>query len=68
MIFGKHINKYYFKYAHMLILGILALLFVDMLQLEIPEFYRMVINGLEFGEVEVDRKSAPQGTSYQRCV
>lgn len=54
MIFGKHINKYYFKYAHMLILGILALLFVDLLQLEIPELYRMVINGIEFGQVELD--------------
>ena len=54
MIFGKHINKYYFKYAHMLLLGILALLFVDLLQLEIPELYRMIINGLEFGQVEVD--------------
>lgn len=54
MIFGKHINKYYFKYAHMLILGILALLFVDLLQLEIPELYRMVINGIEYGKVEVD--------------
>ena len=54
MIFGKHVNKYYFKYAHMLILGILALLFVDMLQLEIPKLYRMVINGIEFGQVEID--------------
>ncbi len=54
MIFGKHINKYYFKYAHMLIFGILALLFVDLLQLEIPELYRMVINGIEFGQVEYE--------------
>ena len=37
----------------MLILGILALLLVDFLQLEIPELYRMVIDGLEFGQVEV---------------
>ena len=59
MIFGKHINKYYFKYAHMLLLGILALLLVDMLQLEIPELYRMVINGLEFGEVEVNGATVP---------
>ena len=51
MIFGKHINKYYFKYAHLLILGILALLFVDALQLEIPELYRMVINGVDQGVV-----------------
>ena len=54
MIFGKHINKYYFKYAHMLILGILALLFVDLLQLEIPELYRMVINGIAEGQVKLD--------------
>ena len=59
MIFGKHINKYYFKYAHMLLLGILALLLVDLLQLEIPELYRMVINGLEFGQVEVDGVTVP---------
>lgn len=59
LIFGKHINKYYFKYAHMLLLGILALLLVDLLQLEIPELYRMVINGLEFGEVEVNGATVP---------
>lgn len=54
MIFGKHINRYYLKYAHMLILGILALLLVDLFQLEIPELYRMVINGIEYGYVELD--------------
>ena len=54
MIFGKHINRYYFKYAHMLLFGILALLSVDFLQLKIPEFYRMVVNGLAYGEVEID--------------
>ena len=59
LIFGKHINKYYFKYAHMLLLGILALLLVDLLQLEIPELYRMVINGIEFGEVEVNGATVP---------
>ena len=64
MIFGKHINKYYFKYAHMLLLGILALLFVDLLQLEIPELYRMVINGIEFGEVEVEGNVIPFDTHF----
>ncbi len=54
MIFGKHINRYYFKYAHMLLFGIAALLSVDFLQLKIPEFYRMVVNGLAYGEVEID--------------
>jgi ATP-binding cassette subfamily B protein len=37
MIFGKHINRYYLKYAHLLILGLVALVAVDYLQLEIPQ-------------------------------
>ncbi len=53
MIFGKHINRYYLKYAHLLLMGILALLLVDFLQLEIPELYRMVLEGIQYGEVEV---------------
>ena len=53
MIFGKHINKYYLKYAYLLIGGVLALLLVDFMQLEIPEIYRMVLEGIQFGEVEV---------------
>lgn len=52
LIFGKHINKYYFKYAYMLIPGILALLFVDVLQLKIPEYYRMIVNGINPGGAE----------------
>ena len=52
MIFGKHINKYYLRYAPMLILGILALVLVDYMQLVVPELYRMVINGIETGAVD----------------
>ena len=53
MIFGKHINRYYLKYAPLLILGVLALLLVDFMQLEMPELYRMVLEGMQYGEVEV---------------
>ncbi len=53
MIFGKHINKYYLKYAYLLIGGVLALLLVDFMQLKIPELYRMVLEGIQYGEVEV---------------
>jgi len=52
LIFGKHINKYYLRYAPMLILGILALVLVDYMQLVIPELYRMVINGIDTGFVD----------------
>ena len=54
MIFGKHINKYYLKYAPMLLLGLVALVAVDYLQLEIPKLYSMVINGMNNGYVLVD--------------
>lgn len=54
MIFGKHINKYYLRYAPMLLLGLLALVLVDYMQLVVPELYRMVINGIDNGAVEVD--------------
>ena len=53
MIFGKHINRYYLKYAPLLFFGVFALLMVDFMQLEIPELYRMVLEGLQYGEVEV---------------
>ena len=52
MIFGKHINRYYLKYAGWLILGLVALVTVDYLQLEIPKLYRMLINGMNDGVVE----------------
>ena len=54
MIFGKHINRYYLKYAGWLILGLLSLVLVDFLQLEIPKMYRMIINGMNGGSVSVD--------------
>ena len=54
MILGKQINRYYLRYAPMLILGLIALVGVDYLQLEIPALYRMVLQGMEDGFVKVD--------------
>ena len=51
MIFGKHINRYYLKYAGWLLLGLATLVMVDFLQLEIPKLYRTVINGMNSGFV-----------------
>lgn len=53
MIFGKHINRYYLKYAGWLVLGLMSLIVVDYLQLEIPRLYRLVINGMNSGSVSV---------------
>ncbi len=54
MIFGKHINRYYLRFLLMLLGGLIALVVVDYLQLEIPELYQMVINGINTGFVETD--------------
>ena len=54
MIFGKHINRYYLKFAPILVLGLIALGMVDFLQLEIPKLYRMLINGMDYGVVDVN--------------
>ena len=54
MIFGKHINVYYRKYALYLLTGLLALFAVDYLQLLIPGIYRTVINGMNQGYILED--------------
>ena len=54
MIFGKHINKYYLKYSYLIIGGVLALLLVDFMQLKVPELYRMVLEGMQYGVVKVN--------------
>ena len=59
MIFGKYINRYYLKNAPVLLLGLLALLMVDYIQLLIPQFYRLVINGVNLGQVVVNGQSLP---------
>ena len=59
MIFGKYINRYYLKNAPVLLLGLLALLMVDYIQLLIPQFYRLVINGVNLGQAVVNGQPLP---------
>lgn len=59
MIFGKHINKYYIRHLPILLLGVFALLLVDFMQLKIPELYRMIINGINDGVVELRGETVP---------
>ncbi|MBO4868278.1 MAG: ABC transporter ATP-binding protein [Clostridia bacterium] len=54
MIFGKYVNRYYLKYGWMLLLGVASLVMVDYVQLIVPELYRMTLNGLSDGQVELD--------------
>jgi len=52
VIFGKTINKYYFKYAHLFLLGVIALMFVDYYQLEIPALTGELIDKLVLGTID----------------
>ena len=59
MIFGKHINRYYLRYGLWLLLGLGALALVDVLQLQVPKYYRMIIDGMTYGTVELDGAILP---------
>ncbi len=47
MIFSKAINKYYLKFAHLFIIGVIALLVVDLAQLEVPLIIGQLVDDLE---------------------
>ena len=64
MIFGKHINRYYLKFGPVLILGLIALVAVDYLQLEIPKLYGAVINGINTGFVTENGAAVPFDMAY----
>ena len=64
LIFGKHINVYYRKYALALLTGLLALFTVDYLQLKIPEIYQLVINGLNQGYILENGVQIPFDTNF----
>lgn len=53
MIFGKYINRFYLKYALLILCGLIALAAVDYAQTLIPEMYRMVIDGADKGVVGI---------------
>lgn len=57
MLFGKYINRYYKKYAILFIIGIIALIAVDWIQLYIPEFLGKVVKILESGPLTNDGRN-----------
>ena len=46
MLFGRYINKYYLKYAIFFIIGVAALVLVDVAQLFIPEYLGEIVDTL----------------------
>lgn len=59
MVFGKYLNRYYLKYSWVLIIGVLALVLVDTMQLKIPELYQMLIDGINNGVVDFNGATVP---------
>ena len=57
MIFGKYINKYYLKFAIFFIIGIVALVAVDVAQLFVPRFLGEIVD--IFAESRI-----PETTTY----
>ena len=51
MLFGKHINRYYLKYAGWILFGLLSLVVVDGMQLLVPQLYGTVVDGMS-GKIE----------------
>ena len=47
MLFGRYINRYYLKYGWLFLIGILALIAVDYIQLKIPEYLGELVYILE---------------------
>ena len=64
MLFGKHINRYYLRYLPRLLVGVLALLLVDYMQLVVPELYRSVVNGMAYGFNTVGEEVVPFTKEY----
>jgi len=46
VLFGKNVNRYYFKFAFYFIVGVAALIFVDYYQLEIPNIFGQIVDGI----------------------
>lgn len=54
MLTGKYLNKYYAKYWYLFLLGVIALLAVDYVQLFEPEYLGQLVDHLTGGMMELD--------------
>lgn len=54
MLFGKHLNKFYLRYGIFFIIGLIALIVVDYVQLFIPEFLGTIVSEVEKESLNVE--------------
>lgn len=64
MLFGKHINRYYIRHLPRILLGLLALVLVDYMQLIVPNLYKLLINGINEGQVVLDGAFIPFNSEF----
>ncbi len=57
MLFGRYINKYYLKYAIFFIIGVAALVAVDIAQMFAPEFLGNVVDLLKDGVLSKEEQA-----------
>lgn len=56
MLFNKHLKKYYLRYAWLYIIGILALIGVDLIQVFIPSYIGDIVDTLRTGLLDAESK------------
>lgn len=54
MVFGRHYTKYYFKYFITFLIGIAALVLVDIYQLRLPNLVGELIDAIHAGEMGIE--------------
>ncbi|MGM9899080.1 MAG: ABC transporter ATP-binding protein [Bacilli bacterium] len=52
MVFGKHVNKFYKKYFWYFFFGILTLIFVDYIQVFVPQIIGNIVDGVNNGVIK----------------
>lgn len=52
MLLGKYINKYYFKYIWLYLIGVIGLVAVDWFQLLLPEYLGQIVDLFDGGSVD----------------
>ena len=58
MLFGKYINKYYLKYSILFIIGVAALVLVDVAQLFVPQYLGEIVDIVGSSSVFTDEQKA----------
>ena len=68
MLLGKYINKYYLKYGIFFLIGIAVLVFVDVIQLQIPQYLGTIVDELNGTGADINVDLISQIVMYVMLV